>query len=134
MRVWANLSPVDAVLAAIAYLLIKHWVADFLLQTKAQRHQKGTYGALGGITHALTHIALTAPVFLILTGIGGRTIALLLAAEFIIHYHIDWAKETLVRVKGWTVRDAAFWWTIGFDQMLHGLTYVAIVWAAVHGI
>lgn len=44
---------VRVVLLAMAYLLIKHCIADFLLQTENQRLTKGDYGAIGGITHAL---------------------------------------------------------------------------------
>ena len=62
----ALVGDVRIVLIAMSYLLIKHCAADFLLQTENQRRTKGDYGAMGGITHAATHILLTAPVFLIL--------------------------------------------------------------------
>lgn len=127
-----NLTPVNTVLLALTYLVIKHWIADFVLQTDSQRHQKAIYGAAGGLKHALIHVGLTAPVFLILTAVPPITILMLLAGEFAVHYHIDWAKEKLVRDRHLTVTDREFWWTIGFDQMLHGLTYIAIVWIAVH--
>ncbi len=52
----------------------------------------------------------------------------LLVAEFVLHYHIDYTKEQVVRRHGWTSHDTPFWWAIGLDQLLHGLTYVAIVW------
>lgn len=123
------LSPdVRAVLLAMAYLLVKHFVADFLLQTEAQRREKGTYGALGGLTHCLTHIVLTAPVFYILPSISPALILAFLTGEFLIHYHLDWLKEQAVHRHGWTSHDTAFWWALGADQLMHGLTYVAIVW------
>ena len=49
-----------------------------------------------------------------------------LIAEFVIHYHIDWGKERIVRRFGWR-EGARFWNAMGFDQLLHGLTYLAIV-------
>ena len=53
------------------------------------------------------------------------TLFAILLAEYVVHYHIDWAKEQLVRRFDW--RDGArFWNAIGFDQLLHGLTYLAI--------
>jgi Protein of unknown function (DUF3307) len=122
---------VRMVLIAIAYLMIKHCVADFLLQTEAQRSTKGDYGALGGITHALTHVVLTAPVFLILPAADLGGVAALLTGEFSIHYHLDWAKEQVVRRNAWTSRDTPFWWALGIDQLGHGLTYVALVWLAI---
>lgn len=122
---------VHLVLAAMAYLLIKHCIADFILQTENQRRGKGVYGALGGITHSLTHVALTAPVFLLLPALGAGSVAALLAGEFVIHYHLDWAKDQITHRNGWTTRDTAFWWALGIDQLLHGLTYVALLFLVV---
>jgi hypothetical protein len=122
------MSPVHATLAAITYLLVKHAVADFLLQTETQWRQKGTYGAPGGIIHASIHILLTVPLFLLFpAGRAGLALAIL-AAEFVVHYHIDWTKEQINRRAGLTARDQMFWWVLGLDQLLHGLTYVAILW------
>jgi uncharacterized membrane protein HdeD (DUF308 family) len=122
------MSPVHAALAAITYLLVKHAVADFILQTDLIFRQKGKYGAPGGLLHAFIHILLTAPVFWLFPGGGLGLAATLLAAEFLVHYHIDWTKEQIVRLEGWTPKDNRFWWAIGIDQLLHGLTYVAILW------
>lgn len=122
------MSPVHAALAAVTYLLVKHAVADFILQTDVIFRQKGNYGAPGGIWHALIHILLTAPVFWLFPGGSAGLAAALLAAEFIIHYHIDWTKEQIVRSHGWTGKDTFFWWALGLDQLLHGLTYVGMLW------
>jgi Protein of unknown function (DUF3307) len=121
---------VRVVLLAMAYLLIKHCIADFLLQTENQRMTKGDYGALGGITHALTHVALTAPVFWLLPTVGLGAMAALLTAEFTVHYHLDFAKEQVVRRNGWSSKDTPFWWALGIDQLGHGLTYIALLWLA----
>ena len=122
---------VPLVLAAMSYLLVKHAVADFLLQTENQRRTKGIYGAAGGFTHCLTHVLLSGPVFFILSPAIAPAIALLiLAGEFVIHYHLDWAKEQVVRRNGWTSHDTYFWWALGLDQLCHGLTYVAMIWLA----
>ncbi len=118
------------VLLAMAYLLVKHAAADFILQTETQRREKGIYGATGGLTHSLTHIALTAPVFSLLPAAAPGIILALLATEFVLHYHIDWTKEQIVRRNDWTSRDTPFWWALGIDQLLHGLTYVGLVWLA----
>lgn len=122
------MSPVHMTLAAITYLLLKHAAADFFLQTPTIHRQKGIYGAPGGLLHALTHILLTAPVFLLFPT-GGVALALtLLMAEFVVHYHIDWAKEQIVRYYGWKFADRQYWCALGLDQFLHGLTYVVILW------
>jgi hypothetical protein len=122
------MSPAHAALAAITYLLVKHTLADFLLQTDRIFREKGRYGATGGLQHALIHVLLTAPVFLLFPGGGPALAAFLLAAEFVVHYHIDWSKEQIVKHEGWSPNDTIFWWALGIDQLLHGLTYVAILW------
>lgn len=122
------MSPAHAALAAITYLLAKHAVADFCLQTQLIYRQKAIYGAPGGLLHAFIHCLLTAPVFVLFpTGTAALAVALL-AAEFAIHYHIDWAKEQIVGHYGWKFADRQYWVALGIDQFLHGLTYVGLLW------
>lgn len=114
-------------LAAITVLLVKHTIADFFLQNAYQHRNKGRYGHPGGLLHAFIHVGLTTPVFLVIT--PSQTLAgVILAGEFVIHYHIDWTKENVTAWNGWTPAQAAFWRALGVDQLMHGLTYVAIVW------
>ena len=122
------MSPAHAALAAITYLLAKHAVADFFLQTPLIYSQKGIYGAPGGLLHAFIHILLTAPVFLLFPTGSAELAAALLAGEFFVHYHIDWTKEQIVRHYGWKFADRQYWCALGLDQFLHGLTYIAILW------
>ncbi len=63
---------------------------------------------------------------------GLITLVLLMAGaialgEFVLHYHIDWAKEQITRRNSWTPQNSGFWHALGTDQLLHGLTYLAIV-------
>ena len=120
---------IDVWAAAAAYLLIKHAIADFFLQTAFQYRNKGKYGHPGGVVHVAIHAALTSPVLLILPP---RTIAVgagILLAEALFHYHIDWSKDQVVNRWQLTPVDNGYWRALGVDQMLHGLTYVGIVWA-----
>ena len=120
-------------LAAVAVLMLKHMVADFYLQTAFQYLNKGKYGHPGGLIHAATHVALTPLVYLVLAP-ASLLLALAIAlGEFVIHYHTDWLKEQLNRRNGWTVQDHGFWSLLGTDQLVHGLTYLAIVAALVAG-
>jgi len=115
----------SAAIALLALLLVKHFFCDFVLQTKWQVHQKGIYGAPGGLVHSGIHVAGTLVALIaVMTPIA--VIVTVLIAEYVIHYHIDWGKEQLVRHFDWR-EGARFWNAIGFDQLLHGLTYVAIV-------
>lgn len=116
------------VLVSMAYLVVKHAIADFVFQSEIQRIQKAKYGAGGGIIHALIHIVMSAPIFLILPWAGFGRVTLVLAIEFAAHYHIDWFKERIVRSNGWATDSRYFWWAIGIDQMLHGLTYILLIY------
>jgi uncharacterized protein DUF3307 len=114
-------------LAAVAVLMFKHAVADFYLQTSYQYLNKGKYGHPGGIIHAGIHTALTPLVYLVLVP-GSLLIAAALAlGEFVLHYHIDWLKEQVTHRNGWTTSDRGFWFALGTDQLVHGLTYLGIV-------
>lgn len=115
----------SAAIALLALLMVKHFVGDFVLQTPWQIAQKGIYGAPGGLVHSGIHVAGTLVALLaVLT--PASVIVPVLIAEFLVHYHIDWGKEQTVRRLNWR-HGNRFWNAIGFDQMLHGLTYVAIV-------
>ncbi len=110
----------------MVWLQIKHFVCDYPLQTHFQLVNKGTYGHPGGLIHAGIHVLGTAPVFFVVTP-GAAVIAIIVAGEFLIHYHLDWAKSQVMRRTGWETSQSPFWWAIGADQLGHHLTYIAIV-------
>ncbi|HKQ54316.1 MAG TPA: DUF3307 domain-containing protein [Methyloceanibacter sp.] len=114
-------------LAAAAVLMIKHTLADFYLQTPYQYLNKGTYGHPGGMIHAAIHVALTPLVYLVLVP-GSLLLAGSIAlGEFLVHYHVDWLKEQILRRNGLTMQTPGFWHALGTDQLIHGLTYLVIV-------
>jgi hypothetical protein len=114
-------------LAAVGVLMFKHAVADFYLQTPFQYLNKGTYGHSGGFIHAGIHTALTPLVYLVLLP-GSLVMAGAIAlGEFLVHYHIDWLKEQVTHRNGLTPQNPAFWYALGTDQLVHGLTYLGIV-------
>jgi hypothetical protein len=115
------------VLAAVAILMLKHAIADFYLQTSYQYLNKGTYGHPGGIIHSAIHVALTPLVYLVIAPASLLLVLGIAASEFVLHYHIDWLKEQIVRGNGWTAQDRGFWYALGTDQFVHGLTYLALV-------
>ncbi|MEE9587151.1 MAG: DUF3307 domain-containing protein [Hyphomicrobiaceae bacterium] len=112
-------------LAAVAVLLVKHAVADFYLQTPYQYFNKGIYGHPGGFVHAGIHVALTPLVYLVLVPGSLLVAGAIAVGEFLLHYHIDWLKEQATN--GLTAQDRGFWYALGADQLIHGLTYLAIV-------
>jgi Protein of unknown function (DUF3307) len=114
-------------LSAMCYLFVKHYIADFCIQTPYQFMNKGRYGHPGGFLHSGIHAVLTIPTVLILQPSIPQIGAAIVAAEFLLHYHIDWGKEQLTRLTGWTPNMAQYWQLFGLDQLLHGLTYLTII-------
>ena len=104
----------------------KHFLCDFVLQTAYQYRNKGTYGHPGGFLHAGLHAAGSLPAVLIFAQSGGL-VAAILAAEFAIHYHVDWLKEQVNKRCGLTTSDAPYWMVFGADQLIHQMTYLAIL-------
>ena len=103
---------------------VKHFICDGPLQTKAMVDAKSIYGAKLGLTHAGLH-GLGTFVVIIISGFDARFAGALALADFVLHYHIDFSKENIVKWQGWTVKNGPFWWALSADQMLHHLTYLA---------
>ncbi len=118
-------SELTMVLAFVACLQIKHFICDGPLQTLAMVKAKGFYGREQGVLHALIHGAgSTLVVLLFATPLA--LASLLVALDILLHYHIDYGKEQLVRQQRWTVNDNYFWWALTADQVLHHLTYLLL--------
>lgn len=106
-------------------LNIKHWYADFCIQTYQQTVRKGIYRDPVGISHSLDHVWTTLLVLLAFSfflfpidPILMITVALL---EGILHYHIDWIKVH------YGCKDSTrplFWNQFGLDQLAHQITYL----------
>jgi hypothetical protein len=120
------------------YLLVKHFVFDFphRIQTPWMFLNKGTYGHPGGIVHALLHSLATLPLTLWMIArityypIDGPTRVLIcFVGEFFIHYHMDWFKMWWCAKKQYKPdTHSEFWLWLGIDQLVHGLTYVWIMY------
>ena len=121
-------------------LQLKHFICDFPLQKPYQYLNKGIYGHGGGILHASIHgvgtlIALLLAFAILKIGTEvtwhPQVIGLALKVailDALIHYHIDWAKVKINKRYGWKCDNSEkFWYLLGFDQLLHQLTYIGIV-------
>jgi hypothetical protein len=112
----------NIIIILLALFGVKHFICDFILQFPYMLAQKGTYGAEGGIHHAMIHGIGT---FLVTLPFLGSMAAFPAIFDMAAHYHIDWTKQQLN--KGLTVADRMFWIWFGADQALHYLTYIAII-------
>ncbi len=120
------MSEAQAVVLLLALFGIKHFVVDFLLQKPYQFLNKGTYGHPGGLLHAGLHGLGTIAILWIFADLPW--ILTMAVFDVILHYHIDWAKVKINKHFGWAANThEEFWWLLGFDQLLHWLTYCAII-------
>ncbi len=117
--------PFYALLVVFTILQVKHFICDYPLQTLYQLKNKGRYGHPGGIIHSGIHALVTMTIFIVVTPTFLLGVAIV-AGEFLVHYHVDWAKDNFIRKMGYTATDREFWWAIGADQLAHHLTYVVI--------
>lgn len=111
-------------LQLITALIIKHFIIDFPLQTPFQWMNKGKYGHLGGLLHAVLHGFFTMVVF---GYFGFENSGIYGLIDMFIHYHVDWTKMQFK----YKPDNKYFWWLLGLDQMLHYLTYVGLVYYAI---
>ena len=116
---------VFTVLLFLGALQVKHFICDGPLQSKAMVDEKRHYGARLGVLHAAIHGFGALIVMLMFVGLVPLSFTLALA-DALIHYHVDFTKENVVRKMGWTVVQGPFWWAMSFDQMLHQVTYLAL--------
>lgn len=124
------LSDAGFIIVLLALFGIKHFFCDFVFQTSDMVREKGTYGADGGLNHAMTHVIGT--LLVLMWWFDQETVrwvvVYMAVVDGIIHYHVDWAKQQLSR--GLTPADRKFWVWFGADQALHYLTYVFLIgWA-----
>lgn len=106
----------------IAFVL-KHFIADYLLQTQriAEAKAKGSFPLV--LLHASGH------------GLGTLIITLWVAPKFWwlalvdigVHLLIDLGKSALNRRLSLTPSNTPFWWLLGADQALHQLTHFVLI-------
>jgi hypothetical protein len=108
---------------SLVLLEVKHFICDFVLQTRYQFGNKGIYGHPGGYIHAGLHAVCSIPAILMVSD-AVWLIAAIVVAEFLFHYHVDWLKEQINKRRGLTHDTTLFWVVFGADQLLHQMTYV----------
>ena len=115
---------------ALLGLFIKHFICDFPLQMFPWMYlNKGRYLHPGGIVHAGVHGIGTLIVLSFFFEIKLSIFYALI--DMLVHYHIDWAKMNLSRHYDLKPNNSEWLWVLlGLDQLLHHLTYFAIIYYA----
>jgi Protein of unknown function (DUF3307) len=111
---------------SLALLEIKHFACDFVLQTAFLYRNKGKYGHPAGFVHAGLHAAGSLPAILLVIQSAGLAAAIV-AVEFLVHYHVDWLKLYIDKRYRLGINQSVYWMIFGLDQLIHQITYVAIL-------
>jgi hypothetical protein len=118
-------------LILLTLLQVKHLFADFFLQTPRMLLGRHVYLHLGRVQHAGLHAVLSVLVFCLI-GAPFFFVLVLCVFEGVLHFHIDWVKGQYSERAKDTPKEAAYWRAFGVDQLMHQLTYVAMIWAWAH--
>jgi len=118
------------VLLLLFGLELKHYIADYVLQTGWMISQKGNLFAAGGYAHAGLHAVFSAIVLLI-ARVPLAALAAIVAGEFVVHYLADFAKVYYGRGVDPDENAQRFWALHGLDQLFHQITYLAMAYFAV---
>lgn len=116
------------ILALLLLLQIKHWYADFKIQTYMQTVKKGVWLDPIGMSHTLDHIWTTLVCLLIFSFFHPLTVLSIItiaALEGIYHYMIDYTK---VKYGCKDNTKPLFWNQFGLDQLAHQTSYLVMVW------
>ena len=116
------------ILALLLLLHIKHWYADFKIQTYMQTVKKGVWLDPIGISHTIDHIWTTMVCLMLFSlyhPVAAGTIVLVATLEGVYHYMIDYTK---VKYGCKDNTKPLFWNQFGLDQLAHQLSYLVMVW------
>lgn len=115
------------ILALLLLFQIKHWYADFKIQTYMQTVKKGVWLDPIGISHSLDHVVATLValvLFSLVHHISAVAIVSIAFLEGVLHYVIDYIK---VKYGCKDNTKPLFWNQFGLDQLAHQLTYIVMV-------
>lgn len=116
------------ILLLILLLQIKHWYADFKIQTYLQTVKKGIWADPIGMSHTGDHIWGTLVALLVFNLFVPINAGLMLAVAFvegIAHYIIDYTK---VKYGCKDNTKPLFWNQFGLDQLAHQTCYIIMAY------
>lgn len=104
-------------------LFTKHFYVDFINQTYEEAKCKGIFGNFTGLKHSIKQGLATGLV--LFPWVDPTLLFMIVYVEINVHYLIDYVK---VRFGCSDMMNKQFWVHLGFDQYLHYLTYLIIVY------
>lgn len=116
----------ERLLLILLLMQVKHLLADYVWQTGWMVANKGRYGHPGGIAHAGMHAVFSLVVVLV-TGFTPLLALGLALFEFVVHYHVDWSKDQILRRRALDAKMREYWIWTGVDQFAHQITMLAMI-------
>jgi hypothetical protein len=116
------------ILFLLLLLQIKHWYADFKIQTYMQTIKKGVWLDPIGMSHTIDHMrasAVALTIFWLFFHVSIPAIILCIILEGLYHYIVDYTK---VKYGSKDNTKPLFWNQFGLDQMAHQASYLAIAY------
>lgn len=108
---------------------LKHYLADFILQTsrmaRGKERVEGWFGPL--LAHASCHAAMTLGIALVVA----PRLWWLALIDLVVHLAVDRGKTSLARWGQWKPDQSQYWWLLGFDQLVHQLTNIGFAAALI---
>lgn len=117
---------INTIFALIVVFQLKHYVCDYLLQTK---YMLGKFKLKGWFLPLLSHCSFHAVATLIIVKFfgGSNEVALYVAVfDLIAHFFMDWVK--VENSRDMSHSNPKYWYILGFDQMFHHLTHYVIIY------
>jgi hypothetical protein len=115
------------ILLLLLLLQIKHWYADFKIQTYMQTVKKGIWLDPIGMTHTRDHILasfVALVLFSLIHPVSIVAIIVIVLLEGLTHYLIDFTK---VKYGCKDNTKPLFWNQFGLDQLAHQVCYLLMV-------
>ena len=112
------------ILVLLVLLQIKHWYADFKIQTYMQTVKKGIWLDPIGMTHTRDHILasfVALVLFSLIHPVSIIAIIVIVLLEGLTHYLIDFTK---VKYGCKDNTKPLFWNQFGLDQLAHQICYI----------
>lgn len=111
-------------LVSLGLLLnLKHFIAEYILQTPHIAGGKIRYGSVNSFIHIFHHAFGTMVTGLILK-FNLVLILGLVIVESIIHYHVDWA---VAHFGAHSYKDKKYWQWLGIEQFMHQQTFILMI-------
>lgn len=107
---------------------IKHFLCDYPLQTEYMLKKMSKEGWLVPLfSHALVHALCT----MVIVAVYNIELWWLAVVDLVIHFTMDRIKASPNMLNRFGLDNKFFWWSLGFDQMIHHLTHYFIIYMLV---